>query len=101
MFSTEMLTDVVKKDNDSPVLQIYPNPGENIINFGINLPNAEKLTIKICDENGNDVKQLEDREFNTGNYIYNLSTQDLPSGIYIISLKSSKNIYTQKFIVKH
>ena len=101
MFSTEMLTDVVKKDDDPQVLQLYPNPSGNTVNFGINLPNAEKLTIKICDENGNDVKQLEDREFNTGNYIYNLSTQNLPSGMYIISLKSSKNIYTQKFIVKH
>ena len=101
MFSKEIITDIAKRDDDTPVLQLYPNPSGNTVNFGINLPNAEKLTIKICDENGNDVKQLEDREFNTGNYIYNLSTDDLTSGMYIITLKSNSNVYTKKFIVKH
>jgi hypothetical protein len=81
-------------DEESPVttfengLSIYPNPTNGEVNIRFNSASGEKSTIRIFDLSGRNVRTEHLEETITGENTYRMGTQDLGSGIYLISIDS-------------
>ncbi|MDR2962155.1 MAG: S8 family serine peptidase [Bacteroidales bacterium] len=80
--------------------KLYPNPTTNNITIEYQLPNsAENVEIVIHDNNGRLVYKLNNTiSHESGVYTLSLQTVNLPTGTYICTLKTNKQIFTEKFI---
>jgi len=75
------------------VLNVYPNPANNIINFELNINNA---TIQIYDITGKILKT-----FNANKDKFSVSLNNFNSGVYFYSIKDveGNKIATNRFVV--
>ncbi len=80
--------------------QNYPNPFNPSTIIEYNLPEATKVTLKIYDLMGREVKTLVDGEFQSkGLYKYFLNAGELTSGVYFYKLTTDKYSSTKKMIL--
>lgn len=66
--------------------QNYPNPFNPSTSIKYSLSSTGKVTLKVYDITGNEVKTLIDRTQNPGVYEINFDADKLPSGVYIYQL---------------
>jgi hypothetical protein len=93
------VTDKIEIASDIP-LKIFPNPIKTQTSIGINLTNTEEITIELCNEAGQIIKEILKKEMPEGyNEIY-FSSDDLAHGIYYIYVKGPNNKikFTSKLI---
>lgn len=79
-------------------IRIFPNPAADMITLV--LPeNLKESSISIFDSYGKEVFRTENfLNYNTGSF--KISTSKLPTGLYIVEVKSGNKIYSEKFMVK-
>jgi hypothetical protein len=79
--------------------QNYPNPFNptTTISYGINT--MGKVELNVYDLLGHEVAMLVNEVKNAGNYQVTFSAQDLPSGVYIYSLKSAQSVISNKMVL--
>ncbi len=89
---------IVATENFS--FSLYPNPASVGVNIDFSLKSDEKVEIGLYDLNGRLLRILDNEQFFTGsqNKYYSLENLNLNSGIYLITLKSEKNLVTRKLI---
>ncbi|MBT4991496.1 MAG: S8 family serine peptidase [Candidatus Marinimicrobia bacterium] len=79
----------------------YPNPFNPTTNVNISLPEQSKLMVSVYDISGRIVAKLVNRHFDAGKYtlawngLSNSGTQ-VPTGIYFLEVKTTKNRHIQK-----
>ncbi|VXB95588.1 Fibronectin type III domain-containing protein [Flavobacterium sp. 9AF] len=76
--------------NESEEFNLYPNPVENFINTYVN--SLDNVYYEICDLSG--------RVCMSGEIAKRINVSDLPSGIYIFTIKEGQNKKQRKFIKK-
>jgi len=77
----------------------YPNPTKNDIIFNLGIPREERVTLKIFDVSGREVKTLLDKRIEAGYHIVRLDDINLPSGIYFARLVTENYKETKKLVV--
>ncbi len=89
---------------DTYLFQNYPNPfnSSTLIKFQITKPG--KMSVKIYNLTGQNIKTLISRELETGNYEVRWSGQngmgqEVSSGVYFIQLQTNENILTRKILL--
>jgi hypothetical protein len=84
--------------DDNSLNDPFPNPSTDRITVPYSLPDNEKSgTLRILDINGNEIKSFKvDRTFDS----IQLTTTDLPSGIYYCQLVTANGISGTKRIIK-
>ncbi len=104
IFTKEKLTTSSISENNEikHTLTVYPNPSEigNLVNIIYSHPNTmDNSSLKIYDLHGRLIIQdvLNNQD---GLNIYQLNTQDLNQGIYIVSLEFQGQNMQQKLIIK-
>jgi len=85
------LSDLLSKANVS----MFPNPTHGILNVNLNGYKSEVVNMNISDSRGSVVMR---KEILKSSNVFDLSS--LPKGIYIVELKSGKNISSSKIVVK-
>jgi len=84
----------------SIALQIRPNPAIQQTTIEYDLPVAGKSTLLLTDLQGSVVKKLLSNSYQeVGSQSFYLSVKDFPKGIYLLSLKTEKEVVTKKLIV--
>jgi len=73
-------------------LSLYPNPAKNDLTIRFGIPREEKVSLRVYDVSGREVKMLVDGRLEAGYHIIRLDNRNLPSGIYFARLVT--NIYT-------
>jgi hypothetical protein len=73
-----------------PEWQVYPNPMDSYLNIEAS---ADEMNIEIWDSVGRLVYSI-----NKVSGVYNLSTQELPGGVYIVKLSTSTDMQTFRVI---
>ena len=87
--------------NDEYMFNIpYPNPTESNLNISIDVYSNSKIECKMYNYNGRLIRNIFNRHFQPGTYIFNCETSNLSEGTYLINLVSNKNHSTQKFVIK-
>jgi hypothetical protein len=102
-------TIIVKKDEEDanslkiqrPItgsLSATPNPFNNLLSIQYELQEPTQVTVSLSNALGQVVKVLVNEKVEAGNYQLNESTADLPTGVYIVSMKTPMGMKTQKVV---
>jgi len=86
-------------DGQSFKVNIYPNPVKELLNVEIGNSNTTKVNLVVADAYGKTVINKVIEQSNNGNINHiQLSTSDLPVGIYILQLNNGSEITITKFV---
>ncbi|MBA2613658.1 MAG: T9SS type A sorting domain-containing protein [Bacteroidetes bacterium] len=72
-------------------LSVYPNPTTGSVFISFNSVDGETASINVSDINGRIVKEEKLGKLNSGEANYTFETNDLASGMYIVTINSSSN----------
>ena len=92
------ITAVNQAQSLSPSFDVYPNPAQGNATFNINLATSDKVKISVYDVNGKLVKQIH-HKFTSGFNHVQVSTDDLPAGLYNCELTGNNLILNKKLSV--
>ena len=84
---------------DFRLLQNYPNPFNPATTINFSIPVSARVTLKIFDVLGREVKTLVDKEMNPGNYSVHWNAGNFASGIYLYRLKADNYMQTRKLVL--
>ncbi len=97
------INDAVEKIDNLPedfsLSQNYPNPFNPSTTINFSIPEASFVSLKVFNSLGEEVETLVAEELSAGNYKYDWSGVNLPSGIYFYKLQSDNFIETKKMIL--
>ncbi len=79
--------------------QNYPNPFNPTTRINYSISNSEKVTIKIYDVLGREIRTLVNEEKAAGAYEVEFDADNLSSGIYYYQLKAGNFVQTRKMIL--
>lgn len=90
---------LVKNAKSFQLYQNYPNPfnGESVIEF--DLQKRENVKLKLYNANGQLVQKIFAGYLDGGSHQFKISSENLPSGIYIYMLKSGVHSQSQKCLI--
>ena len=98
-FVPDSTTDV-KSDLEIPnqydLKNNYPNPFNPSTNIEFSIAGTGKVSLKIFDVLGKEIKTLVDEEKTPGNYKVTFDAGSLSSGVYFYMLKAGGHITTKK-----
>lgn len=78
--------------------QNYPNPFNPTTNIEYNLPNSAKVTLKIYNIIGEEVRKLVEEDQQEGKHKVTFNARGLPSGVYIYILNAGDKIHSRKMV---
>jgi Secretion system C-terminal sorting domain len=84
--------------NMTTSLSVAPNPFNNQLSIQYELQEATQVTVSLSNALGQVVKVLVNEKVEAGSYQINESTADLPSGVYIVTMKTPTGMKTQKVV---
>ena len=80
---------------DKANVSLYPNPTHGVLNVNLSRYKSQVVRMNISDSKGSVVMT---KEILKSSNVFDLSS--LPKGVYIVELKSGKNISSSKIVVK-
>lgn len=93
------LTSVPAITTATPVGNVYPNPFTNEVNLSVFLPNAETITISVCNSLGEEVIVPVVAEGARGsNTVPVTMPADLPAGIYMMRVQAGDRVWLQSLV---
>jgi hypothetical protein len=104
-YITIIRSQFVKENNEllSPdefrLEQNYPNPFNPATTIRFSIPDQTFVTLKVYDIIGNEVATLVNESKTPGSYEINWKADQLPSGIYIYSIRAGNFVETRKMIL--
>ncbi len=84
--------------NKTILNQNFPNPFTDKTNITFSLENADEARLEILNKNGEIIKILENKYFNTKLHHIEFYGKDLPAGIYFYRLITKEKTLNRKFI---
>ncbi len=72
--------------------QNYPNPFNPTTTIKYSIPEESKVSLKVYNTLGQEVKTLVDKVESSGNYSVNFSENDLASGVYIYRIDAKSDV---------
>lgn len=83
-------------------VEIAPNPANQNLTLKINLKNSEKYSIVISDITGKTVLNiLKDELINGGESNYEVKTDAIPNGVYLVKIYNNETQKVLKLIINH
>ena len=98
MFTKELVNAVGLTEFKNQILNVYPNPASGIINV-IFSSNENEIALSIVDLSGRTVASRE-LNVNAGMAQESIDISHLNSGVYLLTLRTSKGIETQKISIR-
>jgi hypothetical protein len=77
-------------------LSLYPNPAREALNVSFTLDNNTDMSVNLLDITGREVLPGETRSYAKGKNQLTLSTGNLPSGMYLLQLRSGQSTIHKK-----
>ena len=85
--------------NPMTAARVYPNPATDVLNIEVNASQASEMSINVYNIMGQNVMS-KNVNITTGMNTRSISTSELNSGIYFVTVKANGFENTMKFIVK-
>ena len=85
--------------NPMTTTRVYPNPATDVLNIEVNASQASEMSINVYNIMGQNVMS-KNVNITTGMNTRSISTSELNSGIYFVTVKANGFENTMKFIVK-
>lgn len=102
-FKNMLPTDVSDAAPAIPVFseleQNFPNPFNPVTTIRFSLAQSGRASLRIFDLIGREVAVLVDDELSRGNHAVQWNASDLPTGVYVYTLRSDNTVRTRKLVV--
>jgi len=85
----------IKTESNYKNVTVYPNPTNNNFNVNVTLNVAQKATVSLCNITGQ-VMLTNNYNFNAGENLINISTDQLASGMYTLLISSESGVHITK-----
>lgn len=92
---------IAQYENDSFILNLFPNPTNDIVSLNFHLKEDKKLDFKLYDSKGNYISTLLNEVSKKGENQFSFSTVPLAPGIYFLRTSSNKEVIFNKKIIKN
>lgn len=80
----------------------YPNPTTNQLYVKYQLQAADKISISITDLQGRVIKELEHGiQATKGYHVQPYNVSDIPAGMYILQVRTTEQVLTEKISIQH
>jgi PKD repeat protein len=101
--TTTTCLDVSVRENAALLnsMKLVPNPSNNSSRLQFNTGSSTKASVTVTDLTGKMLVNLNDLTTQAGQNTLELSTAELASGVYFVSLSTSAGKETVKLIVQH
>jgi hypothetical protein len=85
---------------DVPKVSAQPNPASNTLNIQVANCDLNTIKIRIFTVLGSEVNALDLRQLdNKGNFVLNVN--QIPDGIYLLTIQSGKDQVTKRIKIQH
>ena len=98
--AADAVAGAIKLGTNQNNFSVYPNPAVNQTSLQFNMAETGSTSIRIVDMNGKNLKELFNGTMQKGYYNIQVSTADLPKGVYNIRMVTSKGTQTTKLVVQ-
>jgi peroxiredoxin len=98
LFATTSVGDQAGGDG-SPLVSIYPNPVDENAGIHFTLVKEALVDIRIYNLTGQEIIYLGKETIPAGNHMREIPAGDLSSGVYVVRMAISGNVYTRKMLV--
>ncbi len=98
--AADAIASATKLGNKQAEFSVYPNPAVNQTSLQFNLAQTGSASIRIVDMNGKNLKELFNGTMQKGYYNMQVSTADLPKGVYNIKMTTNSGTQTTKLVVQ-
>ena len=92
------LTVVTEIDKQNIGIVLFPNPTSNILNITFKSSETDNIVLALFDINGRLVNTIHQGQIAIGTYNYQVDLSQQKCGIYFLTLKTTKQEYTQKIM---
>lgn len=94
--------EIAEEATDNPwKVQIAPNPAGATATLSLDLPKASEVTVELYDLSGRIVRQLHQSEYPAGPQQVLLETSDLPTGLYLLHVKTAMGVHAENLVIQH
>jgi hypothetical protein len=77
----------------------FPNPSEGAIQVQFKIAEESDVNLSLYNEVGQMVQNILDKHMPVGNYKYSVDLERLPDGVYILTLKTEKQVIDSKLLI--
>jgi hypothetical protein len=77
----------------------FPNPSEGAIQVQFKIAEESDVNLSLYNEVGQLVQNILDKHMPVGNYKYSVDLERLPDGVYILTLKTEKQVLDSKLLI--
>jgi hypothetical protein len=85
--------------NQVEELVAFPNPSEGAIQVQFKLVEESDVNLSLYNQIGQLVQNILDKRMPVGSYRYSVDLERLPDGVYILTLKTEKQILDSKLLI--
>lgn len=86
---------------NSTTLQCYPNPTNGLLNVLFSVETVDNVQLELVDINGRIVIDLKEEKLEIGVHQYQLSTEELVGGVYMLVVRVNGTTQTEKIVIQH
>ena len=81
------------------LLKVYPNPSFGLTELSFSTKQQDFVVVQLINQDGKEIKTLQQKVMPAGEHSFQFDTSDIPSGVYLIKMKTSKFTESVKLII--
>jgi len=85
--------------NQFNITRLYPNPFNPVLQINYDIPQAGVIQVEILDISGSHIETLHSGFLQSGSQKISWNAESMPSGMYLVSLKSGDKSLTEKVVL--
>jgi hypothetical protein len=97
---TAISTGIDEASNLNVFLSVYPNPVNDVLQFRINDEGINQANVVLTDMQGKIIKTVKVNNLQSGSF-YQISTAQIPQGMYLLKYNNGRNSLVRKCIIIH
>lgn len=83
------------------ILSIQPNPSQGLTEISVSIDQEDLVIIQLLSIGGQEVAILHEENLAPGEHTVQLNTISIPSGIYLVNVKTSQVSETRKIVIRN
>lgn len=83
------------------ILTIHPNPSSGVTEVSVRIYQEDLVVIQLLTLSGQEIAILHQQNITPGEHTFQLDTSTIPSGMYVVNIKTSRFRDAQKIIIRH
>jgi hypothetical protein len=89
----------IEDENNSSVVNVYPNPAQEFINVSLTMTQQDEVQISLINMLGEVVMMADKGHVSAGSQLFQLNTATLAAGVYNVSIKVGDHMQVHRIVI--